>query len=116
MPQTITSFDWLVVVLYLAGITAIGVWASRRVKSSASFFISNRRFGKLFMTFLTFGTGTQSDEAVSVASKTFQNGISGIWYQWLWLPVTPFYWILGVVVRRLRAVTTADYFEKRYDR
>jgi Na+/proline symporter len=105
-----------VVVLYLMGITTIGVWASRRVKSEASFFISNRGFGKLFMTFLMFGTGTQSDDAVSVASKTYSVGLSGIWYQWLWLPVTPFYWILGVMLRRLRAVTTADYFERRYDR
>jgi Na+/proline symporter len=30
--------------------------------------------------------------------------------------VTPFYWIIGAMIRRLRAVTIADYFEKRYDR
>ena len=116
MTHSVTPIDWLVVIVYLMGVTAIGVWASRRVTSSATFFISDRGFGKLFMTFLMFGTGTQSDEAVSVASKSFTNGVSGIWYQWLWLPVTPFYWIIGVLVRRLRAVTTADYFEKRYDR
>lgn len=116
MTHNITLLDWLVVVVYLLGVTSIGLWASRRVTSSASFFISNRGFGKLFITFLMFGTGTQSDEAVSVASKTYTNGISGIWYQWLWLPVTPFYWITGALIRRLRAVTTADYFEKRYDR
>jgi Na+/proline symporter len=116
MPTNITTFDWFVVVAYLIGVTTIGAWASRKVSSSASFFISNRTFGKLFMTFLQFGTGTQSDEAVSVASKTFTNGVSGIWYQWLWLPVTPFYWIIGLIIRRLRAVTIADYFEKRYDR
>lgn len=114
MTHNVTSIDWLVVVAYLLGVTSIGLWASRRVTSSASFFISDRRFGKLFITFLMFGTGTQSDDAVSVASKTFTNGISGIWYQWLWLPVTPFYWIIGVIIRRLRAVTFADYFEKRY--
>ena len=116
MTHSVTFFDWLVVAIYLLGVTAIGFWASRRVTSSASFFISDRAFGKIFMTFLQFGTGTQSDDAVSVASKTFTNGVSGIWYQWLWLPVTPFYWIIGVLIRRLRAVTFADYYEKRYDR
>lgn len=116
MTYGISPLDWLVVVVYLLGVTLIGVWASRRVTSSAIFFISDRGFGKLFITFLMFGTGTQSDDAISVASKTFTNGISGIWYQWLWLPVTPFYWIIGALIRRLRAVTTADYFERRYDR
>jgi Na+/proline symporter len=116
MTDSVTFIDWLVVAIYLLGVTAIGLWASRRVTSSASFFISDRAFGRILMTFLQFGTGTQSDDAVSVASKTFTNGVSGIWYQWLWLPVTPFYWIIGVVIRRLRAVTFADYYEKRYDR
>ena len=116
MTHSVTPIDWLVVVVYLIGVTAIGFWASRRVTSSASFFISDRIYGKILMTFLQFGTGTQSDDAVSVASKTFTNGVSGIWYQWLWLPVTPFYWILGVIIRRMRAVTFADYYEKRYGR
>jgi len=37
-----------------------------------------------------FGTGTASDQAVTVASATFRGGLSGIWYQWLWLFATPF--------------------------
>jgi len=108
--------DWLVIAVYLAGITAVGAWAMRRVKSASSFFISDRRFGKVLMMFFTFGTGTHSDQAVSVAAKTYRAGASGIWYQWLWLFVTPFYWFLAPVFRRMRAVTTGDYFEARYSR
>jgi Na+/proline symporter len=63
----------------------------------------------------SFGTGTHSDQAVSVASKSFTNGLSGIWYQWLWLPVTPFYWLIAPVFRRFRAITTSDVFEARYN-
>src|SRR5690606_12293077 len=40
---------------------------------------------------------------------------SGIWYQWLWLFCTPFYWLIAPVFRRMRAITTGDYFEARYD-
>ncbi len=112
----INWIDWLVIFVYLAGITAIGTWAYRRVKSSASFFISDRRFGKLFIVLFAFGSGTHSDQAVSVASKTYTSGASGIWYQWLWLFVTPFYWLIAPLFRRMRAVTTSDYFEARYDR
>ena len=106
--------DWLVIAVYLVGITIIGVYATRRVKSSSNFFISDRSFGKLMMTFFSFGTGTNTDQAVSVASKTYTSGASGIWYQWLWLFSTPFYWLLAPLFRRMRAVTTADYLLVRY--
>ena len=108
--------DWAVIIVYLVGITFIGFWAVKKVRSAASFFIGDRKFGKVMMAFFMFGSGTHSDQAVSVASKTYQVGVSGIWYQWLWLFVTPFFWLIAPFFRRMRAVTTGDYFEIRYGR
>ena len=105
--------DILVLGIYLVGITIIGIWAARRIKNIADFFMP-RRFGKVMMITHAFGTGTHSDQAVSVASKSFTNGLSGIWYQWLWLFATPFYWLIAPVMRRFRAITTADVFEARF--
>jgi Na+/proline symporter len=107
--------DIAVIGLYLVGITFVGVRSGRGLRLSADFFMP-RRFGKLLMVMFSFGTGTHSDQAVGVASKIYTSGLSGIWYQWLWLPVTPFYWLIAPVLRRARAVTTADLFEARYDR
>jgi len=111
----ITLVDWLVVVLYLLGVTVIGTWAVRKVKDSTSFFISDRKFGSLMMMFFNFGTGTHADQAVSVAAKTYRVGASGIWYQLLWAFSTPFYWIIAPMFRRMRAITTSDYFEARFN-
>ena len=108
--------DWLVIGIYLAGITMLGSWAAKRVTSSTTFFIGERKFGKLLMMFFTFGSGTHSDQAVIVSAKTYRSGASGIWYQWLWLFVTPFFWLLAPLFRRMRAVTTADFFYARYGR
>jgi SSS family transporter len=108
--------DWAVIIVYLVGITFIGLWAVKKVRSAASFFIGDRKFGKVMMAFFMFGSGTHSDQAVSVAAKTYQAGASGIWYQWLWLFVTPFFWLIAPFFRRMRAVTTGDYFEVRYGR
>lgn len=108
--------DWAVIVVYLVGITFIGFWAVRKVRSSTSFFIGDRKFGKVMMAFFMFGSGTHSDQAVGVAAKTYSVGASGIWYQWLWLLVTPFFWLIAPFFRRMRAVTTGDYFEARYSR
>ena len=107
--------DIVCLVLYLVVITGVGVWAARLVRNTGDFFMP-RRFGKIMMLTHAFGTGTHSDQAVSVAAKTFSNGLSGIWYQWLWLFVTPFYWVIAPVMRRFRAITTGDVFEARYDR
>jgi Na+/proline symporter len=108
--------DWAVIIVYLVGITFIGLWAVKKVRSAASFFIGDRKFGKVMMAFFMFGSGTHSDQAVSVAAKTYRAGASGIWYQWLWLFVTPFFWLIAPFFRRMRAVTTGDYFEIRYGR
>jgi len=108
--------DGLVIVVYLAVVLIVGLGAIRRVKSAAGFFIGDRRYGKLAMVLNSFGAGTHSDQAVTVSSKTFGVGISGIWYEWLWLFATPFFWILAPLFRRMRAVTTGDFFEARYAR
>ena len=107
--------DILVLVLYLLAMAAIGFWTAGKIKKSQDFFMP-RRFGKAMMVMFGFGAGTHSDQAVGVASKSFSVGLSGIWYQWLWLPCTPFYWLIAPVMRRFRAITTGDVFEARYDR
>ena len=93
--------DLAALVAYFGLTLVIGIWSARRVKSMDDF-VMPRRFGKIMMTFFGFGTGTHSDQAVSVAAKTYTVGASGIWYQWLWLPVTPFYWLIAPIMRRFR--------------
>lgn len=107
--------DAIVLVVYLIGITVLGAWMGKKVSSAADYFMP-RRFGKLTMIMHAFGTGTASDQAVTVASATAKNGLSGIWYQWMWLFPTPFYWLIAPVMRRFRATTTADIYELRYNR
>ncbi|QDU38836.1 Sodium/glucose cotransporter [Maioricimonas rarisocia] len=107
--------DWTVLCVYLIGITGIGLWSYRKVHDMTDFFMGGRRFGKVFMMFFAFGAGTSSEQAVSVAAGSFRNGLAGIWYQFLWLWATPFYWIIAPVFRRMRALTTSDFFEARYD-
>jgi Na+/proline symporter len=101
-------------ILYFLGITVIGIWTSKKIKTVDDFFMP-RKFGKFSLMMHGFGTGTHSDQAVGVASKTFSSGLSGIWYQWLWLFVTPFYWLIAPLLRRFRAITMADVFVARYD-
>lgn len=109
------ALDIIVLIGYLLLILFIGLWASRKVKTTGDFFMAGRSLGKFMTAMLNFGTGTHSDQAVGVISKTYQVGLAGIWYQWLWLLKTPFDWIMSPIYRRLRVVTCADYFYKRFN-
>ena len=88
----IGGWDWAALAIYFIVTVAIGLWSARKIKDTTDFFMAGRRFGKPFMIFFAFGAGTSGNDAVGVSSKTYTNGLSGIWYQWLWLFCTPFYW------------------------
>jgi Na+/proline symporter len=108
--------DLAMIVAYFAAVMAIGFWASRRVKSEEDFFLGGRRFGKGLLVMHWLCTGTHSDHAVQVAGATARVGLGGIWYQWMWLFATPFYWLIAPITRRLRVTTTGDVFRIRYGR
>ena len=107
------DIDIAMLILYLVGVTALGLWPVRWIHNIGDFFMP-RRFGKMMMITHAFGTGTAADQAVVVASGTFRSGLSGIWYQWMWLFSTPFYWLIAPIMRRFRAITTADVYTLRY--
>ncbi len=109
----LSTADWIVLGAYLIGVTLLGIWTSRQVKGMADF-VMPRKFGKIMMLMHGFGTSTHSDQAVSVSSKSYTSGLSGIWYQWMWLFATPFFWLIAPMMRRFRALTTADVFAARY--
>lgn len=106
--------DLITLSTILGIIVYFGFRAHRQISSMGDYIIGRRRFGKLFMIMHAFGTGTHTDQAVIVASQTAAHGLSGIWSQWLWLFCTPFYWLIAPVFRRMRYLTTADYFRERF--
>jgi Na+/proline symporter len=108
--------DITMIVVYFLAVMSIGLWASRRVKNQQDFFLGGRRFGKGLLVMHWLCTGTHSEQAVQVAGATARVGLGGIWYQWMYLFSTPFYWMIAPIIRRLRVTTTGDFFRIRYGR
>jgi Na+/proline symporter len=106
--------DWVVLVGYLAGIAFVGIWAGRKVADTEHYFLGNRKFGKWIMIGQSFGTGTHAEMPVSLAGAVYTTGASGIWFQWKNLFVTPFYWLIAPLFRRIRRTTVAELVEDRY--
>lgn len=105
-----------VIVGYFAVIMLVGMWASFKVHTEEDFFLGGRSFGKGLLMMHWLCTGTHSEQAVQVSGATARVGLGGIWYQWMWLFSTPFYWLIAPMIRRLRVITTGDMFRIRYNR
>ena len=114
--MTITLLDWTVLVGYLIVITAIGLIVGYRVRHSREYFLGDRRFGPWVMISQSFSVGTHAEMPVALAGAVYSLGASAIWYQWKNLFITPLYWIMAPVFRRIRRTTMAEFAEDRYGR
>lgn len=110
----LAPLDIIVIVVYVLIIVYMGWRTKNKVKNSGDYFMGGRKASKIMMIANGFGGATHTDQAIGVAGATYEIGLGGIWYQWMYLFATPFFWLLGPVYRRVRYVTTSDFFEERY--
>lgn len=105
---------WFVLVFYFAAMLLIGWWCRHSASSQEGYLLGNRRFGVWMMIMHAFGAGTNPGDVAGVVTRTVSTGVSGIWVSWMWLFGTPFYWLIAPVIRRLRCMTMADFFQERF--
>ena len=112
--MTIALLDWAVLIAYFILIAGIGLVVGYRVRRSADYFLGGRRFGPWVMIAQSFSVGTHAEMPVALAGAVYSTGASAIWYQWKNLFITPLYWIMAPVFRRIRRTTMAEFTEDRY--
>src|SRR5690348_13732208 len=111
----ISHIDIAVIVVYLLVTLGVGVYQARKVKTSGDYYAGGRKFNKFYLMMHALGTASHADEPVSVIGGAYQKGVAGIWYTYLYLPLTPIFWLLAPFIRRTRFVTMADFFLARYN-
>ena len=114
MQITLHWLDWTVIVFYFALTVFIGLYVARRIKVTDDYFLGKRGFSVWLLLAQSFGVGTHAEMPVSLAGAVYQSGYSAIWYQWKNLFITPFYWIIGPIFRRVRRTTIGEVYEDRY--
>lgn len=112
--MNIAALDWAVIAIYFIVITAIGLIVGYRVRQSGEYFLGERKFGPWLMIGQSFGVGTHAEMPVALAGAVYTTGASAIWFQWKNLFITPFYWLMAPVFRRIRRTTMAEFTEDRY--
>ena len=113
--MTISTLDIIVIAVYLIAVLGLGLYQARKIKTSGDYYAGGRKFNKFYLMMHALGTATHADEPLSVIGGAYQKGIAGIWYTYLFLPLTPIFWLIAPYIRRTRFVTTADFFRYRYD-
>ena len=109
-----TTLDYAVLIGYFVLITSFGIWISRRIKTSDSYFRGGRKFKWYIMIGQAFGVGTHAEMPVAQTGATFSNGFATIWYQWKNMLITPFYWLIAPFYRRSERTTVGEIVEDRY--
>ncbi|MEF8787536.1 MAG: hypothetical protein V5A84_00565, partial [Planctomycetota bacterium] len=105
---------WVILILYFAGMLLMGWWSKDSAGTSEGYLMGERKFGTAMMMMHGFGAGTNPGDVAGVVSGKVSTGESGIWASWIWMFGTPFYWIIAPIVRRMRCLTIAEYFEERF--
>jgi SSS family solute:Na+ symporter len=111
--MTLSALDITVIVLYLLTVLGLGLYQALKIKSTGDYYAGGRKFNKFYLMMHALGTATHADEPLSVIGGAYQKGIAGIWYTYLFLPLTPIFWLIAPYIRRTRFVTTADFFRYR---
>ena len=68
-----------IITAYLIGCLFIGVWASRRTKTSSDFFIAGKGIGSLIMGFATFSTMMSGFGFIGGPGLVYKFGVSSFW-------------------------------------
>lgn len=109
-----STLDYIVLIGYFVSITSFGIWISRKISTSDSYFRGGRKFKWYIMIGQAFGVGTHAEMPVAQTGATFSNGFATIWYQWKNMLITPFYWLIAPFYRRSERTTIGEIIEDRY--
>ncbi len=84
--------NWACIILYLAGMIALGAYMGRRIKDSRGFFIAEGRLGSVVVGLSLLGTYLSALTMMALPGKSFGPE------NWLWAIQLPFLLITAVVI------------------
>src|SRR5213592_2792673 len=111
----LSRIDLIIIALYLLAVLGVCLYQALKIRTSGDYYAGGRKFNKFYLMMHALGTASHADEPVSVIGGAYQKGLSGIWYTYTYLPLTPIFWLLAPYIRRARFITMADFFRARYD-
>ena len=104
----------LAILVYLVGLTLVGVYKARAVQDSADFMVAGRRLPWFILVGTLLATWIGNGSLFGGVGLGYRNGLAGLWSSCgAWLGIVLVYTIAGRV-RNFGQVTVPDIFQSRY--
>jgi SSS family solute:Na+ symporter len=113
------SLDWFIIAAFTVLLFAIALVTNRMTKSVAGFLSSERLAGRYLLTIAQSMAFLSAIGMVGQFESYYRNGIGGLWWGMLLMPVGIIIALSGWVAyryRETRALTMAQFLEMRYSR
>src|SRR6476620_5482150 len=111
-----STLDWIVLVVTLAGIVAYGLYKSRTTKNLEGYFLSNRSMPWYLVLLSIMGTQASAITFLSAPGQAFTDGMRFVQY-YFGLPLAMVVICITFVpmFNGLRVFTAYEFLEKRFD-
>ncbi len=113
------QIDWIIIALFAALLAGIAVVTNRMTTSVAGFLSSERLAGRYLLTIAQSMAFLSAIGTIGQFESYYRNGIGGMWWGMLLMPVGIIIALSGWVAyryRETRALTMAQFLEMRYSR
>ena len=114
--MSLSSLDWVIIVLFFMAFLVIGLMVSRKAGSSSKeFFLSGRNMPWWLLGISMVATTFSADTPNLVTDIVRQNGVAGNWVWWAFLitgMLTVF--VYAKLWRKSGVLTDLEFYEKRY--
>jgi len=117
MTSALNGFDYAIVVAYLLGTVAIGLWIGRRVRTGRDFFLAGRSLPWWAIGFSLVATDIGGTDLIGVGGAAYAHGLAVANFEWIGcVPAMilaafvfiPIFWRAGVY-------TIPEFLERRFD-
>ena len=110
------SLDWIIFIVYLLLVFAVGVWVSKKSSTGInSYFVADRSLPWWWIGISIIATTFAADTPLAITGITAKSGIAGNWFWWSWaatyITVSIFFakrW------RQSNVLTDVEFIELRY--
>lgn len=111
------NIDLVIIVLYLAAILALGIWASKKTKMTAvNYFLAGRSLNWIVIGAALFASNISTIHLVGLAASGFEDGL--VWGNFEWMASIMLI-VLGLIFApfyfKSKISTLPEFLEKRYD-
>ncbi|KDN72808.1 sodium:solute symporter [Streptomyces olindensis] len=109
------AVDYLVIVVYLAGMLAMGWWGMRRARSKSEFLVAGRRLGPAMYSGTMAAIVLGGASTIGGVGLGYQYGLSGAWMVFtIGLGLLALSVFFSARIARLRVYTVSEMLDVRY--